>query len=130
MSSKSWSTKFPHAEGKEKTCLPWAYGLCEESFSSRGLIFEGFFNPLDEEIYIPETRRIRKLERLPQKLSNFIVMGYYTPDESRQFLLPSTVKSFAFFQRLSSVLATSFLTKATLSKMSEVILWFQVQLLF
>ena len=58
-------------------------------------------------------------------------MGYYTPDESRQFLLPSTVKSFAFFfQRLSSVLATSFLTKATLSKMSEVILWFQVQLLF
>ena len=86
---------------------------------------------MDEEIYIPETRRIRKLERLPQKLSNFIVMGYYTPDESRQFLLPSTVKSFAFFfQRLSSVLATSFLTKATLSKMSEVILWFQVQLLF
>ena len=30
------------------------------SFTSRGLIFGGFFNPWDEEISIPDTRLIRK----------------------------------------------------------------------
>ena len=44
----------------EKAYLPRAYGPWEESFSSRGLIFGGFFNPWDEEISIPETRPIRK----------------------------------------------------------------------
>ena len=29
-------------------------------FSSRGLLFGGFFNPWDEEIFIPETRPIRE----------------------------------------------------------------------
>ena len=43
-----------------KSCLPRAYGPWEASFSSRGLIFGGFFNPWDEEIPIPETRPIRK----------------------------------------------------------------------
>ena len=43
-----------------KTYLPRAYGPWEESFSSRGLIFGGFFNPWDEEISIPKTRPIRK----------------------------------------------------------------------
>jgi hypothetical protein len=43
-----------------KAYLPRAYGPWEESFSSRGLIFRGFFNPWDEEISIPETRPIRK----------------------------------------------------------------------
>jgi hypothetical protein len=47
------------ALGKEKACLPRAYGPWEESFSSRGLIFGGFFNPWDEKISIPETRPIR-----------------------------------------------------------------------
>jgi hypothetical protein len=44
----------------EKACLPRAYGPWEESFSSRGLIFGGFFNPWDEEISIPDIRLIRK----------------------------------------------------------------------
>ena len=43
-----------------KTYLPRAYGPWEESFSSRGLIFGGFFNPWDEEISIPDIRLIRK----------------------------------------------------------------------
>ena len=43
-----------------KAYLPRAYGPWEESFSSLGLIFGGFFNPWDEEISIPETRPIRK----------------------------------------------------------------------
>ena len=38
-----------------KAYLPRAYGPWEESFSSRGLIFGGFFNTWDEEIFIPET---------------------------------------------------------------------------
>ena len=44
----------------EKAYLPRAYGSWEESFSSRGLIFGGFFNPWDEEISIPDIRLIRK----------------------------------------------------------------------
>ena len=51
-----------------KAYLPRAYGPWEESFSSRGLIFGGFFNPWDEEISIPETRPIRK---------SYISQSYY-----------------------------------------------------
>ena len=43
---------------ERKTYLPQAYGPWKESFSSRGLIFGGFFNPLDEEISITDTRLI------------------------------------------------------------------------
>ena len=42
------------------------------SFTSRGLIFGGFFNPWDEEISIPDIRLIRKS------------LIYYTKDESQK----------------------------------------------
>jgi hypothetical protein len=48
------------SQWEEKAYLLRAYSPWEESFSSRGLIFGGFFNPWDEEISIPETRPIRK----------------------------------------------------------------------
>ena len=38
---------------EEKAYLQRAYGSWEQSFSSRGLIFGGLFNPWDEEISIP-----------------------------------------------------------------------------
>ena len=59
------------------------------SFTSRGLIFGGFFNPWDEEISIPDIRLIRK--SLIPVLA--VVLGYFLRlRDSGNILVPLLVQ--------------------------------------